>query len=43
MKKMDEKISRTLTALERVKNGVPDTRPKTASETKKNWGGKRKV
>lgn len=38
MEKMDEKISRTLTALERVKNGVPDTRPKTASETQRRIG-----
>ncbi|XP_050698686.1 uncharacterized protein LOC126986496 [Eriocheir sinensis] len=35
MKKMEEKISRTLTDLERVKNGVPVTRPKTVSETQR--------
>ncbi|XP_050737333.1 uncharacterized protein LOC127008892 isoform X3 [Eriocheir sinensis] len=35
MKKMQEKISRTLTDLERVKNGVPVTRPKTVSETQR--------
>lgn len=35
LKKMDEKISRTLTDLERLKNGVTVTRPNTVSETQR--------